>query len=195
MRRLLRITALALPFVVSPAAQAQVYGDNASLMDYWYRTYLGRAPDNAAAGWIMQLNQGVPADRVQAPILGSDEYYARAGGTPQGFIRLLYSDLLKRAPSPAELDLWVRRLYTEDRTRIADEILTQNPGVWVGISAAAPPPVTVTPPAVVSPGIDWGWHRDWDRDRHREWNWHHDIHEYRRPDFHNHREEHHRDHH
>jgi hypothetical protein len=183
MRRLLLIAVAVLPCLTS-AAQAQVYGDPTSLVDYWYRTFLGRGIDPGASGWVTQLSQGVSADKILAAILSSDEYYGRAGRTPQGFIALLYGDVLKRPPNPAELNFWVRRMYTEDRATIADELLAQNPGVWVGTGAAVTPPATVTIPSVVTPGIDWGWHRDWDRDRRRDWDRHHDIHEYRQPDFH-----------
>jgi hypothetical protein len=179
-----------LVLISAAALLCQVYGDPNSLVDYWYRTYLGRAPDPAGlAGWTTQLNQGTPADAILAAILGSPEFYVKAGSTPEGYITLLYNDILRRSPSPTELGFWVRRMYTEDRPAIADEILTQYPGVWVGSSAAAIPPVAVSPPVVVTPGIDWRQHRDWDRDRRRDWDRHHDIHEYRRPDIHFHHDE------
>jgi hypothetical protein len=190
MRRLILVFAAGLLCLAPSVARAQVYGDPSSLVDYWYRTYLGRAPDAGMATWVVQLNQGVPADQVLSGILGSGEYYSRAGSTPQGYITRLHQDILRRPPSPAELDFWVRRMYIEDRQAIADEILTQNPGTWVGTSTAVTPPTTVTPPVVVTPGIEWYRHRDWDRDRHWEWDRHHDIHEYRRPDIYYHRDEH-----
>jgi hypothetical protein len=173
-----------LPAVASP----QVYGDPNSLVNYWYENYLGRAPDPGSAGWVTALNQGQPADTVLAGILGSDEFYARSGSTPQGFVALLYNDILKRPPAAGELNYWVQRMYTSDRAAIADAILTQNPGVWVAPAAAiAPtfPPVVGTPPVVVTPQPGWV------RDRRLEWDRHHDIHEYHRPDYHVHWDAHH----
>ncbi len=190
MRRIALIVAIALLAVAPSTVQAQVYGDNTSLVNDWYQTFLGRPADPNAVIWVGELNSGTPADRVLATILSSDEFYRRAGRTPEGFITLLFTDLLQRPPTPAELDFWVRRMYTEDRATIADEILTQNPGVWVGATTVVTPPVTVTPPVVVQPGIDWDWHHHWDRDRHWDWDRHHDIHEYRRPEFHEHEEHH-----
>jgi hypothetical protein len=178
MRHFLFLSATVLFCLTACRVEAQVYGDTTSLVDSWYRTYLGRAPDPAMSGWVAQLNQGVPADRVLASILGSDEYYLRAGSTPQGFITRLYSDVLQRAPTPAELDYWVRRMYTTDRTAIADAVLTQNPGVWVSTPTPAPPAVA-TSPAVV-PGRP---SSHWDRDRHWDWDRYHDIHEYHRPGY------------
>jgi hypothetical protein len=171
-----------------------VYGDANSLVDSWYRTYLGRAPDTGMSGWVGELNQGTPADRVLASILGSDEYYLRAGSTPQGFITQLYQQVLQRAPTPTELSYWVQRMYTTDRTTIADAILNQSPGTWVSTTTAVAPAVpvpgtVVTPPSVVvPPRADW---HHWERDRHWDWAHHHDIHEYHRPEVRFHHEEHH----
>jgi hypothetical protein len=186
MRSFVLFSAAGLVMLTASAAPAQVYGDNAALVDYWYRTFLGRAPDAAMAGWVNALNQGQPADQVLSGILASPEFYNRGGATPQGFITLLYSTILQRAPTPAELDFWIRRMYTEDRQAIADEILKQNPGVWVSSNT----PV-VTPPVVPAPGIDWQRHREWERDRRWDWDRRHGVYEYRRLDFHVHRDEHH----
>jgi len=196
--RLLFIAAAILTCLLPSTARAQIYGDPSSLVDYWYRMYLGRAPDaSGLATWTSDLNQGQSPDDVLATILGSDEYYARAGSTPEGYMRQLFHDILKREPTPSELDFWVRRMYLEDRKTIADEILTQNPGVWVGSTnvttppaVVTTPPVVVNPPVVVTPGIDWGWHRNWEGDRRPDWHWHRDIHEYRRPEIHFHGDEH-----
>lgn len=195
MRCLVRISAVALLSLAPLAAWAQVYGDPNALVDYWYRTYLGRPPDPAgAAGWVNALNQGTPPDQVLAGMLGSAEFYSRAGSTPQGYITLLYQDILGRPPTVSELNFWVSRMYTQDRTTIADQILTQNPGVWVGASPVATPPVAVPPSVLVTPGLEWQRHRDWERDRHWDWSGHHGIHEYRRPEIHVHRPEHHEHH-
>jgi len=189
MQRIL-ISTVALLCLV-PAARAQAYGDPNSLVDYWYRTYLGRAPDPAMAGWANALNQGTPADQVLAGILASNEFYSRAGSTPAGYINLLCTYLLQRQPTPSELNFWVRRMYTENRQAIAEALLTQNPGVWVGSSPAVNPPAVVTPPIVVTPGVEWNRYHEWNRDRRSDWDRHHNIHEYRRPDINVHRNEHH----
>jgi len=164
------------------AAKAQVYGDSNSLVDYWYRAYLGRAPEaEGLATWANQLNQGVPANQVLATILASDEYYRRAGGIPQGFIARLYSDLLNRAPSSADLNFWVGRMYTEDRTVLVLQFLEQNPGVWVGSNPAVSTAVPV-PPSVVVPVI--AGRAGWYRDSRRDWERRHEVYDYRRPYIH-----------
>src|SRR5579862_7942657 len=116
MKRLLFILALLAGCLLPAFAPAQYYGgDPNALVDSWYRTYLGRAADSGMTYWVSQLVQGIPPDAVIAGILASDEYYTRAGGTPQGFVTLLFNDILKRPPSAGEVDFWVRRMYTESR--------------------------------------------------------------------------------
>jgi hypothetical protein len=199
MKYLLFLIAAGFAVAAPSAAQAQGYGDPASLVDYWYRTYLGRAPDpSGMATWVNALNQGQSADAVLSSILGNDEFYQRAGSTPEGFITLLFTDIVRQPPTPGDVDFWVRRLYTEDRHEVADELLTQHPGVWVGTGSVVAPPVPpVTPPAVVvAPGLERNRYQEWERDRRRDWDRHRDIHEYRRPEVHHHDREHHdRDHH
>jgi len=172
MRHFLVLSA-ALVFAGAPAqVGAQAPRDNNALVASWYQTYLGRAPDPGAAGWVTQLNQGVPADQILADILASDEFYGRAGSTPQGFVTLVYNDVVGRAPNPGELNYWAGRFYTTDRPAIVEGILGRYPGVWVKPAAVAvPPPV---PGVVVHPP-------NWERDRHQDWAHFHDIHEYHRP--------------
>jgi len=176
------MAAVGLLGLMPPVAQAQTYGDPNSLVDYWYRIYLRRAPDpGGTAFWVDRLNRGTPPDQVLAGLLGSPEYYASAGSTPVGFITRLFTDILQRQPSPVELNYWVGRLYVESREAVADEVLIQNPGMWVGTSATAAPPVTPTPPLVVNPGARPGSYQNWSRDPRRDWYRYHDIHDYRRP--------------
>lgn len=176
MRALTLIVAVGLLGLAPPAARAQTYGDPYSLVDYWYRTYLRRAPDPGIAVWVDRLNRGTPPDQVLAGILGSPEYYGLAGSNPAGFITRLYADLFRRSPSSGELSYWMGRMYVENRDAVADEILIQNPGFWVGSGPPAAPPTIP-----VAPGSLSGRYGTWDRDRRPDWYRHHDIYDYRRP--------------
>jgi hypothetical protein len=194
MRQFILVSVVFLEFVGVAPVSAQVYGDPSSLVDYWYRTYLGRPGDQGMTTWVDQLNQGAPPDAVLAGILGSPEYYARAGSTPEGFISRLYADILKRPATSSELGYWVPRMYTEDRSTIADTLLTQNPGIWIGSGTAAPP-AGVSPGVIVTPGIGTGWYRDWNRDRQWDWDRRHGVYDYRRPYYQHYHNEHHDEHH
>jgi len=152
-------------------ARAQHYGDPNQLVAAWYRNYLGREPDEGMYGWVDQLTQGIPADRVLAGILASPEFYTRAGSTPQGFVNLLYQTILARNATPREQGYWTNRMYTDDRAAVAETLLEQNPGVWIGSGGMGQgrQPVPTPPPA------------QWSRDRYSDWNRHNDVYDYRRP--------------
>ncbi len=101
-----------------------------------------------------------------------------------GFITRLFNDILNRQPTPADLNFWIGRMYTENRQLLALEFLDQNPAEWVGPNVPPESPGLVAPtlvtPPLLAPGI--GWYGGWNRDLHRDWDWHHDVHEYRHPD-------------
>jgi len=113
--------------------RAQDYGDPVQIVRYWFQSYLGReAEESGALYFADQLRRGNSPESVLSGILGSDEYYRRGGSTPEGFVRLLFIDTLGRPPTPVELDLWTRRMWTANRQDIAYQMLTGNPGSWVG---------------------------------------------------------------
>jgi hypothetical protein len=141
-----------------PFANAQALAeDPASLVENWYQVYLGRnaSTDPGAILWENELRVG-------------------NGSTAQGYIEGLFRDVLGRQPTPAELDFWSRRMYTEDRRTIAYELLTQNPGAGVVVTPAAPP-------VVVRPDRDREHERHYDP-RHR-WDRGRDWHDYHRPHY------------
>jgi len=133
MRRTFMLAAGAIALCCPTPGLAQDYGDPRQMVDQWYRTFLRRAPEYPGAeGWVDQLRGGNSPDSVLSSILGSDEYYAICGSTPQGYVQGLYRDLLGRRASPREQDRWARRLYTEGRQDVAYHVLTGNAGAWDG---------------------------------------------------------------
>jgi hypothetical protein len=181
MRQLLILPALWL-LGLAPDVSAQTY-DAPTLVDSWYRTYLGRPSyvDGGGTGWVNLLLQGNTPQSVLSSILGGEEYLARSGGTMAGYIQSLYSQVLGRPPTPAEQEFWLRQSYTQDRKTIAYEILTQNPSSGIIVT----PPRTV----VFVPALHQAWlrahEREWARERERH-HVEHEIHErkehdYRRP--------------
>src|SRR5438132_373188 len=81
-----------------------------------YRRLLRREADaTGLASWTQYLDQGGTAESLQALILGSGEYFTRiAGGTVDGFLQALYSDVLHRAPDAAGLQGWGELMEDED---------------------------------------------------------------------------------
>ncbi len=109
----------------------QAYPNQAEdLVRSWYRRYLHREPDPNRAAWVDALNSGQQPEAVLAGILGSTEYYDKAGGTPEGFVNRLFLDLTGRRPTPGELEHWVRRAAYGDRKDVAYALLMRYPQSW-----------------------------------------------------------------
>jgi uncharacterized protein YkwD len=96
------------------------------LIASWYSTYLGRQPVmSEIQSWVGAMQQGMTEEQVQTAILGSNEFFLRAGllnsaGTGNtSYVEALYSSVLGRAPSPAELTMWTTALATESQSAVA----------------------------------------------------------------------------
>jgi len=131
------ILALGFATLLLPAPAFAQYpypgGDGAEQMvQDWYRRFLGRAADPQASAWIEAIRQGQAPEAVLAQIVGSSEYYMRAGGTPDRFVRRLYLDLTGRPPSPRETQFWLNSLYQSDRQDVAYQMLQRYPQGWGG---------------------------------------------------------------
>ena len=133
MRRIVFVAALVVAVSWVPSARAQFFGDPNDIVFHWYRAFLRRDPDPAGARfWANRLRRGNDPNTVLAGILGSEEYYQRAGSRPDRFVVQLFVDLLGRTPTQREIDFWVRRQFTDSRQDVAFQVLSQNPGAWVG---------------------------------------------------------------
>jgi hypothetical protein len=91
-----------------------------------YLVYLGRTPDSGGLTfWLGQLQSGRTPDQVAAGILGSPEYFAKAGSTNQGFITALYADVLGRAPDTSGNTFWLNALASGvSRTTVAFDFVS-----------------------------------------------------------------------
>jgi uncharacterized protein YkwD len=96
------------------------------LVGSWYQTYLGRSPVNAEGqGWVAALLQDAREEDVLAGILASEEFLHRAGAlTSSGtaderYARALYSLLLQRTGTAAEVDGWGPALASAGRAVVA----------------------------------------------------------------------------
>lgn len=89
-----------------------------------YDALLGRPSDGTSnAAWTDLIQSGrITYRQFVISLLGSDEYYVRSGGTPQGFVTRLYQDLLGRAPSAEDLAAWTASLRTATRVQVAEAV-------------------------------------------------------------------------
>ena len=63
-----------------------------------YRTLLGREADPGGLSAFVGFLRGGSVAQLKAVLLGSDEYFRRAGSTHDGFLGMLYRDVLGRDP-------------------------------------------------------------------------------------------------
>lgn len=90
------------------------------LIDASYRQYLGREADAAGReGWLQTMRTGSRIEDVQASFVASDEFYAQAGGTDAGWVARLYTTVLGRSASTAEINGWVAQLGGAGRLGVA----------------------------------------------------------------------------
>lgn len=114
-----------------PPLQQALPQAQAALVRNWYLRFLNREPDpQGLNGWTNALLQGAQPAQVLTGILGSQEYYQRAGSTPEGFVVTLYRDLLYRDPSNPEMVHWARRTALRGHTAVAYELLVRHPQAW-----------------------------------------------------------------
>ena len=70
----------------------------------WFQAYLGRLP--TAQELAVLTNQYMLSGNplyVQSVLLGSNEFYARSGGTPQTYLNALFLTVLGRRPTVFEI--------------------------------------------------------------------------------------------
>jgi hypothetical protein len=100
------------------------------LVDAAYLKYLDRTADaGGAAGWVNFLQQGGTEEQVVAGLLGSTEFANRANGLiasgnpDTNFVQAVYSLLLGRSASSAEVQNWVNAIPSIGRNGVALKIL------------------------------------------------------------------------
>lgn len=106
----------------SAVADAITYSDEfrMGLITEAYRIYLGRTPEpTGLSSWLDAMRRGLQVQHMEAGFLASDEYFAAAGGTAEGWIAGLYGDVLGRTPSAAEVTGWSAVLPRVGRYTVA----------------------------------------------------------------------------
>jgi hypothetical protein len=103
-------TAVALGFAASPEREGQRVSTN-------YQTYLGRAPSAGEVSlWVnLFVNGGVSNEAMIGGFVGSPEYFnnsQKGKGDAATWIAQAYQDVLFRAPSSAEINLWLQVLFS-----------------------------------------------------------------------------------
>lgn len=90
-----------------------------------YRDDLGHDATASDLGyWLAQRHAGLTEDQLSARILGSDEFYHRAGANDRAWLDRVYQDVLDRPIALGGEDYWVGQLATgEARWQVATNIV------------------------------------------------------------------------
>lgn len=90
-------------------------------VDRVFEKYLGRNPDpGGRTYWIGSIAAGKALWRFRAQLFGSNEYFARAGGTNARYVQRAYQDVLGRAPDASGAAYWTNKLNAgADRGAVA----------------------------------------------------------------------------
>lgn len=90
------------------------------LVTQFYHDYLGRNPEeNGLNGWVANWQQYQDPGAIVLDFLSSPEFYGLAGGTDDGFVRLLYARVLGRTASGAEVAGWIPQVEQTGRYQVA----------------------------------------------------------------------------
>ena len=96
----------------------------------WYALYLGRTGSSTEMqGWVNMLAQGATEDQIQAQIMSSAEFAARANAhfgssnSNANYVSALYQLLFNRTPSPSDSSGWVSALAALSRAALAQMFL------------------------------------------------------------------------
>ncbi|MCU0706322.1 MAG: DUF4214 domain-containing protein [Fimbriiglobus sp.] len=87
----------------------------------YYQNILGRTPTTAEVnGYLDQLEGGRSMTDVRQMFFASEEFFARFSRNPAAFVGQLYSQVLGRTGTPAEVNFWVNELNATngDRMRV-----------------------------------------------------------------------------
>lgn len=71
-----------------------------------YLTYLGRAADRGGLSFFASLLGSSPVQQAEAVMIGTGEYFTRAGGTNDAWVTQVYRDVLGRAPDRMGAAAW-----------------------------------------------------------------------------------------
>ncbi|HEX7446367.1 MAG TPA: DUF4214 domain-containing protein, partial [Pirellulales bacterium] len=104
------------------------------LVTCMYENFLGRAPDQGGLQFfVAQLSAGAASEgaaggdeqEVLSEIIGSQEFYAKAGGTSQGFVDAMYRDVLGRQADTGGEAYWTGQANSQNvpRDQFAREFL------------------------------------------------------------------------
>jgi len=110
-----------------------------ALVRSWHRQYFHREPEpRTVAAWSYLFRLGNSREAVLAAMLSTDEYYFRAGQTPDGLIAALFDDSASDRVSAETRKAWLARARTLDRRDLVARFLRAHPEAIQPATVASP---------------------------------------------------------
>ncbi len=81
---------------------------------------------SAVETWPRFRSLGETHSRQILRVVGTQAYWQAAGGTPEGFVRALYRDILGRVPAAWEVAFWVDRMAWEPAIEVAKKFVVSD---------------------------------------------------------------------
>jgi hypothetical protein len=119
--------ATAQPIIIVPSKPLRDWEEYfGKIISEWHQLYLGRKPSDKEHAQMMQkVRVGTNGIAIQAAVVGSDEYYKKHGSTTQGFMNAVFSDVVGRKATPAEVATLQAQVNRFGRYKFAIELISK----------------------------------------------------------------------
>lgn len=100
------------------------------VVDDVYRTFLQRLPDpSGQAFWAGRVQRGTNPDELRAQVIGSNEWWTKAGASPQSFAAALYQQVTRTPATSAQISGVASAIGSgRTRTSLAASVLASTAG-------------------------------------------------------------------
>jgi hypothetical protein len=99
----------------------------AGVIEDYYQKVLDRSVDPAGLEfWLGVWDRTGGPDVVRASLIGSGEFFQKAGGTTEGATQKLYNDVLRRSASSSEVAYWIPVLEAVPLANVALGFITSD---------------------------------------------------------------------
>ena len=119
------------------------------VVDDVYRTFLQRNPDpSGQAYWAGKVQRGTNPDELRVQVIGSSEYWTKAGASPQSFATALYQQVTRTPATSAQVAGIVGAIDGgRTRTSLAASVLASGAGDTATVQGIYERYLRRTPPA------------------------------------------------
>jgi len=122
---------------------------NRRVVDDVYKTFLQRNPDaGGQTFWAEKIRKGANPDEIRTQVIGSNEYYTKAGASSEGFAAAIYQQITRTPATPQQINTVVSQIKAgKSRTSIAAALLATRAGDTATVQGIYERFLRRTPPA------------------------------------------------